>query len=345
MPKIDIAQHLALETAGFLQIHRHATLPLLIHNYSQKTQFERFWTAETLISRGLVTDLEGHIVARPFAKFFNLDEHIGLFGALPQSTFEVFEKMDGSMGILFHHENELLFATRGSFSSDQAIMAREIFAQKYPDAILNPAHTYLVEIIYPENRIVVNYGEMTDLILLGIIETKTGIELPLENVGLPLVKQYNGFRDLEALREIQEENREGFVIRFENGLRVKVKFEEYVRLHRVVTGLNSRIIWETLAAGNSLDQFLENVPDEFYQWVHTTVAQLKTEFSKIEASAQAEFKHFDDRKAAAEYYLSSTQYPAIMFKMLDNRPYDAIIWQLIRPETTKAFSKTSESDE
>ena len=342
MSTIDLNAHRQLETAGYLQIGRHPSAPLLIHNYSQSAQYERHWIAETLMSRGLITDLEGRVVARPFGKFFNLEEHIGLMGDLPAEPFEVYEKMDGSLGILFHWEGKAQIATRGSFESDQAIRANQIFRAKYAHLQLDPDVTYLLEIIYPENRIVVDYDGLEDLVLLGMIHTNSGQELELVDVGLPLVRRYDGIRDLEALKAIQEANKEGFVVRFQSGLRVKVKFDEYVRLHRILTGVNARTVWESLQAGNGLEAFLESVPDEFYKWVRSVEADLRDRFAALDLQCQQEFKHFESRKEAAEYYLQHTSQPAIMFRMLDARPYDEIIWKLIRPEFQKPFALNNE---
>lgn len=338
MTHIDIDAHWDLESRGYLQIGRHPSAPLLIHNYSQTTQYERNWTPETLMSRGLITDLEGRVVARPFGKFFNLDEHVGLIGPVPEEPFEVYEKMDGSLGIIYHWEGQPAIATRGSFQSDQAIRATEIFERKYRHLALNPANTYLVEIIYPENRIVVDYGRLEDLVLLGIMETATGRELPLEDIGLPVVRRYDGISDLEALRAIQEDNKEGFVVRFRSGLRVKLKFEEYVRLHRIVTGVSTRSVWEALASGSTLEEFLENVPDEFYKWVHAVEADLRQQYTDIEEVCKREFRTFDTRKEAADYFLNHCTHAPILFRMLDGRSYDEIIWKMLRPEFQKAFA-------
>ena len=338
MSHIDIDAHFALEVQGYLQIGRHPSAPLLIHNYSQSTQYERHWTPETLMSRGLITDLEGRVVARPFGKFFNLDEHIGLIGPVPEEPFEVFEKMDGSLGILFHYDGTPAIATRGSFESDQAIKATQIFREKYAHVQLDPTLTYLVEIIYPENRIVVDYHGWEDLVLLAVMHTASGEELPLPEIGLPLVKRYDGINDLEALKKIQDDNKEGFVVRFKSGLRVKLKFDEYVRLHRILTGVSTRTVWEALLSGTSLEEFLEKVPDEFYKWFRTVEQDLRNQFAAIEEVCKAEFRSFENRKDAAEYYLNHCTYPSIMFKMLDDRPYAEIIWKLIKPEYQKAFS-------
>ncbi len=340
--KIDLASHRRLEAEGYLQIGQHASAPLLIHNYSQSAQYERYWVAETLMSRGLITDLEGHVVARPFGKFFNLDEHIGLMGGVPEEPFEVYEKMDGSLGIIYHWDGKAHVATRGSFASEQAIRATAILQKKYGHLVLDPAVTYLVEIIYPENRIVVDYDGLEDLVLLAMMHTETGQELALTDFGLPLVKRYDGLSDLEDLKAIQENNKEGFVVRFASGLRVKVKFEEYVRLHRILTGVNARSVWEVLMAGDSLEAFLEGVPDEFYKWVQGVEQDLRSQYAAIEAQCIGEFKPFENRKEAAEYYLQHCAHPAIMFRMLDGRSYAEIIWKMIRPEHQKAFALNEE---
>ena len=119
---------------------------------------------------------------------------------------------------LYFIDNQPFIATRGSFVSEQAIVATNILHQKYAHISLNTAYTYLFEIIYPQNRIVVDYGTLEDIILIGMLDTKTGKELPLDaSLGFSLVKKYDGIKDIYALKKLEERNREGFVIRFENG--------------------------------------------------------------------------------------------------------------------------------
>jgi RNA ligase len=344
MDFISMDLHRQLAEAGDLQINNHAEFPLLIHNYSAQVQFNRNWTPATLMSRGLITDAEGRVVARPFGKFFNLDEYIGLFGDLPVEPFEVYEKMDGSLGILYFWDGRPHIATRGSFHSEQAEFANQLLRRKYGHVAFDPACTYLFEIIYPENRIVVDYGGLEDLVLLSVVHTATGAELPLDAAwGLPLVRRYDGIQDLAQLRALEEANKEGFVVRFASGLRVKVKFEEYVRLHRVMTGMNARVIWEHLATGTNMAELLEKVPDEFYQWVRKVEADLHAQFAAVEAQAKAEFKVLDDRKATAEYFLRDCAHPAILFKMLDGKSYHEIIWKMIRPVHQPAFRRDEDN--
>ena len=62
------------ESEGLLFSQKHPSLPLTIWNYSDKVQYEGLWDETLLQCRGLVTDDEGNVVARPFKKFFNMEE-------------------------------------------------------------------------------------------------------------------------------------------------------------------------------------------------------------------------------------------------------------------------------
>ena len=113
---------------GLLHKQTHPTKDLTIWNYSPKVQYERLWDDITLQCRGLVTNSKGDIVARPFKKFFNYEEHTP--EEIPNEDYEVYEKMDGSLGILLNYDGEWVITTRGSFTSPQSIKAKELL-EKY----------------------------------------------------------------------------------------------------------------------------------------------------------------------------------------------------------------------
>src|ERR1700735_1376579 len=194
-------------------VQKHPGADLFIYNYTNKAQYEGVWNEITLQCRGLILDAERNIVSRPFKKFFNLEEYPA--DEIPDEPFEVFEKLDGSLGILYWLDDKPYIATRGSFISDQAVHASNILTEKYGDAIakLDRNATYLFEIIYPENRIIVDYGHKDDLVLIAVIDNNTGDDLPLPHVGFPVVKKYSGIGDFNLLKDLAEENKEGFVIR------------------------------------------------------------------------------------------------------------------------------------
>lgn len=329
----------------YISVQPHPEAGLLIYNYTQKAQFDRVWNNETLMCRGLITDLDGNIVARPFQKFFNLSEAIDKGEQLPVEDFEVTEKMDGSLGILYWANGKPHIATRGSFVSDQAIKGTKILHKKYADVPFNPMFTYLFEIIYPSNRIVVDYKGIEDLVLLAQIRTESGIEVGIRDyaINMPIVRKYDGITDIHKLSELQEDNKEGFVIRFASGKRYKVKFDEYVRLHRLVTGVNARSIWDLLRNNQPFDELLDRVPDEFNDWVRATKANLEAEFLEYSDSANFIYnmvRSMPSRKDQAKAILESNAFlSGVIFKMLDGKPYDELIWKLLKPKAEKPYKE------
>lgn len=332
---------------GLVVKNDHPTLPLSIYNYSRTTQYEGKWDNITKSCRGLILDREGNVVAKSFDKFFNLEEHNP--EEIPNEEFEVYEKLDGSLGILFWYQGKWILASKGSFISDQAIKGKNILNSKYNVEPIPKGYTTLVEIIYPENRIVCSYGNDEVLVVLSMVSNASGKELDYdsllkinEETGLPVIKKYDGIQDYKTLKTLISKDREGYVVRFRNGFRIKIKGDEYVRLHRILTGFSNVDIWEYLKDKKDLNELLDKVPDEFDAWVRNTVNELNSQFEGIEKEYQWIFKvtkrveGIEDRKIFAEYAVRYKN-PSILFSMLDNKNYDEIIWKLIRPQYSKPF--------
>lgn len=324
----------------YISIQKHPTEDLYIYNYTQKAQFNRVWTEETMSCRGLIMDGKGNVIARPFKKFFNLEE----CEQLPSENFKVYEKFDGSLGILYWIGNTPYLATRGSFTSDQAIKGTEIL-QKYSMYFdeIDRTKTYLFEIIYPENRIVIDYQGREDIILLAVIDTQTGKDCYLPDFcsGFPFVGTLDGITDVTKIKSREEANKEGFVILFESGMRVKVKFDEYVRLHRLITGINARHVWENLKEGKGIEELIDKVPDEFYKWVKETAGRLQSEYEQIEilCSHTAQLaQSFATRKEQAQFVLKYKN-TSVIFQMLDKKDYSQAIWKIIKPRHEVPFKK------
>ncbi|NDG28092.1 MAG: hypothetical protein EB120_13080 [Proteobacteria bacterium] len=62
---------------------------------------------------------------------------------------------------------------------------------------------------------------------------------------------------------------------------MKIKGEEYVRLHRILTNISTTSIWDVLRSGGDFSELLDKVPDEFDGWVRETVKELNEDFSRI----------------------------------------------------------------
>jgi len=331
---------------GLLYNQVHPKLDLTIWNYTEKVQYEGLWDEITLMCRGLVTNSKGEIVARPFKKFFNMEEG----KHTPTSEFEVYEKMDGSLGIFFYYNGEPVLATRGSFTSDQAIKGREILNKYNWKQGTYEGYTYLFEIIYPENRIVVDYNGLEELIVLGVVETATGKECNYDEMaseGFVLVKKYDGIKDYSTLKSMIANDAEGYVIRFSNGDRMKIKGEEYLRLHKIMTNVSTTAVWEILSSGGDIDAILKDVPDEFYKKIKSYVSTLNYGYYQYWNQLGKTYDYFrfgkygdkevePTKKEFAEYI--KNHHPiakSIMFAMWDGKDYDKIIWKALKPEYKK----------
>lgn len=236
--------------------------------YSESCVYERKWDKFSLMARGLIVHPDSmSVAATPFPKFFNVGEREG---SLPDEPFETFEKLDGSLIILFFWNGKWRTATKGSFESEQAKWAMEWIAKRDFSA-LNTRTTYLLEAIYPENRIVVSY-DYEGLVLLAAYRP-CGSELgyrELLHVGVQTgwrVAQRHHYFTVSALLALAKElpaDREGFVLRFASGLRVKVKGDEYRRIHRLVSRVTPLAVWELLESGEDPEVMRKQLPEEFW---------------------------------------------------------------------------------
>lgn len=334
---------------GYVRQQTHPDHPeLAIFNYTEKCAWDKAWTPETLECRGLIVHKgnEPVVVARPFPKFFNWDER-EIDPTIVQGRVEVTDKLDGSLGIGYRHKEVWRVATRGSFASDQAKWATEWLHGGYLmrgakfTAPLN--WTPLWEILYPANRIVVDYKGYEGLVLLGWRHMGTGeIRGPEEfhnywagdRSDIMPADSFAGALLLEP-----RHNAEGVVVRWlDSGHQVKIKQDDYKRMHAVVTNTTNRTVWASLAAGED-PTTMENLPDEFMSWVKYTKASLeRTHWEKM-AEVEIQFAHVlralngdHSRKDFAAKAQKSPLAPAL-FQKYDGKNVSDWCWRQIKPET------------
>lgn len=337
------------EAEGLIRSQLDHTGKLRIYNYTEAAAYGSVWDAVTMACRGLI-QCDDEIVARPFKKFFNLQE-------LPkdiipwQDPYLVQDKLDGSMIIVAHypqggHQNDFIVATRGSFQSEQALHAREILEDTYADWRPPKGWTALFEILYPANRIVVDYGNTDDLVLIGAVKNHDGEDWPLANLdefgwpGTIVTRMAVNLGEIQRLTEDPENgsNREGFVIVWPvegaPSFRVKVKFAQYVMLHKIVTGLSTTSIWEALS-NDQFQELLEVVPDEWFDTVRKVAGQIVDEFNKIADEAESNLTQVPDadRKVQAEI-VKGLPNPGLLFAMLDGKDTTEKIWKMVKPVWT-----------
>lgn len=234
---------------GAIRCVEHETLPLVLLSYSNAAMVSGTWTWHERVSRGLIIDHDGVIVARPFDKFFNWMEG-GRKTSAP--IVEVYDKVDGSLGIIYWYAGRWRIATRGSFSNEQIKRAEAMLPDGFdPDREL----TVLVEIVYPENRNVVDYGTMAGLVLLGARWRNTGVcfsprhpMLTGRGLSPPVEFTHRTVDEVQGLVN-QRPHLEGVVVRFADGQIFKFKSAAYREAHRAIATLSQRTVAAALIDG------------------------------------------------------------------------------------------------
>lgn len=308
--------------------------------------------------RGLIVNAENDIVARPWAKFFNHNQPEA--GDLDLSEpVEVTDKLDGSLGIVYRElGGGLAVATRGSFTSDQAVHATRLLRVKYAgvDADMVEAVTPLVEIIYPDNRIVVDYDGLDDLVLLGGVEVATGRYLGPQTTALVVdwkgpVARVFGYSTLgDALAAAPRPNSEGLCVRFRDSRIVKVKQDDYVRLHRIVTGLSERTVWQHLMEVKPVSELLDGLPDELHAWVidvaTTLSGAVKDRVRAVRATHDDILADLPAGWTRREYAERAGQHPDLrpfLFMHLDGRDTRIPILKTLKPAGDTRAKNLSET--
>lgn len=262
---------------------------MVLFNYSALAQFKpaSAWNWFEINSRGLIMDADnGDVIARPFRKFWNYGQAMPMNGV---SVVSVSEKLDGSLGILYYRNDEPFIATRGSFTSPQATWATDWFRRHVPTPLPNNRLTYLFEIIYPENRVVVDYGGTKGCFLIGARDMDYGIEMHeaeldyiADEFQLPRPKVYRmeRFEDVLAATEGLTANSEGFVIRTSDNERYKVKGQAYMLAHRIMTGATFNRVLTAVEQGK-YDEMIMGVPDEFLAQVKAWRAEIDDKLTNV----------------------------------------------------------------
>lgn len=356
--KIDLKKLQSYIDQKLIYSQVHNTLPLKVYKYTDTCSFQEKWDEITTQCRGIVLDNEGNIITNCIPKFFNIEQ---LKEPLPNLPYEVYSKLDGSLIHISHFKGERIISSSGSFNSEQALKAKQLLDTKYSNAIFDKEYTYVFEIIYPENKIVVDYGEEEQLILLAIRHTGTGNEVniftsdkPGEISMFPLASKWH--QTIEDVLKKQKQdsfsNEEGVIIKYSNNFRVKIKYSEYVRLHKIISNVSEKMIWEYLKDEKEPEVLLKNIPDELYKWIEETQEKYITQYAEIESKAHLAYfeltKHMNLDKSkevkkefATNVFLKYKSLSSVLFSIFENKSYKKTIWSMLEPDKNNAkYMKT-----
>ena len=322
---------------------------LILFNYTDLCTYERAWDEVTLNARGTVYEIAtGDIIARAFPKFFNYGELSEEKQEEVQNSkdFESFEKMDGSLGIVYYYDGSWRVNTRGSFTSDQAVKAKQMIDILIGLESLNIYTTYLVEIIYPGNRIIVDYGDSEKLVLLAAYKRGSHIDVNVADLFKVFTKSpRSNFDSIEKLQEhlaTLDHTEEGYVVRLGSGERVKFKSRAYLDVARIMNNMTPLAFWKTMKNGKVNSDYLEHLPEEFRLESEHIVTVIEVTYLLKEMELRNEYwehisnsNHYKpERKLIGLKCKEKGLQTGAMFAILDNKDevLEKIIMKEIRPK-------------
>jgi RNA ligase len=281
--------------------------------------------------RGLVFNYEtGEVIGRPLNKFFNHNEPSAPVLGVSDEVV-VMDKLDGSLITVFLFNGKIEVASSGSFHSLQAESARQMVANGvFDDTVIAPGYTYLFELVGPSNRIVLEYPK-DELVYLGSVHLYTGQHYPSRVVPPgwtgPVAQTFEYATFGEALAAQPRKNAEGYVIKRSDGAMVKYKQEDYINLHRLVSNLSERSVWEAMVDGKNVDEIKQGLPEEFHGFVDDAYATIMTDSINIRTGlleTWRNIKHLRNDRRAFAMEATKTPYAKYLFMMLDDRSAEEI---------------------
>ena len=241
--------------------------------------------------RGIIFDTAtGDIIRRPFHKFFNVNEREETQDHVVDlsQSHAILEKLDGSMIAPFVVDDQLIWGTKMGATEvaepvEDFVLLHENYSQ-FARFIIRRGYTPIFEWCSRKQRIVLDYKE-DQLILTAIRDLTTGRYMSLDLVTntadlyfIPTVRAFEPQSDMKSFIEYVRllEDREGFVVRFDDGHMLKLKCDWYVQIHKA----KEKILQDRNIVELILDDKLDDVKAHLPQEDRDRLTQFESDFNK-----------------------------------------------------------------
>lgn len=230
--------------------------------------------------RSITIDIKNEkIVLCPFKKFFNIDEvnetkiDVIKNKLLNAKLVEITDKLDGSMQAARWYNNDIFMS--GSMSLDRNSSWRlddgyEKLTNEHVNMMKeNDRFTFIFEYISLKDAHVVKYSKSDEgLYLLGMRDVYDGEQLPYRdvykfsqkyNVKMAQIENKTIDEILELSKVESSDKKEGWVINIDGHL-IKLKCDDYVKLHGILNSLSSTNTIIKAIAHNTMDDLISKIP-------------------------------------------------------------------------------------
>ena len=291
-------------------------------------------------ARGLILeDKTWKVICYPFNKFFNFGEEYA--DNIDWESAVVETKEDGSLIKIYFYNDEWKIATNGTIDAEDAELQsgpyknfKQLFdaaAEKchFDFSKLNRYFTYCCEICSEFNIIICPQSEIR-LIHIGTRNNRTFQEVEAD-IGIPHPQRYalSSLDDCIAMAATFDFTREGFVCRDKNYHRVKVKSEDYVKAHRMISNnkASEEKILSLICSGEE-EEILSYFPTytTIFQDIIIKRDKLKYLFYEIKKEVFSLKEKGTKRKDFAQL-VKNNDFSFLYFLMYDNSQLNFLDWE------------------
>jgi RNA ligase len=238
------------------------------------------------------------------------------------------EKMDGSLiQVVNDPEYGMVVSTKGGFQHIVSTYAKEYIEENFTPEDFEQGLTYAFELIHPENRIVLDYGDTLKMVLLAVIDIETGKELDIYKPRFSKFERVKIVYDTEQY--LGSDLVEGVVAKVGQH-RYKIKTGEYVRLHRIVTDFTPRRVWESLRDGKSLE--FPDMPEEFQQWLDDTISEVQGNYDAVMAQIKSDYERTKDLSAKELGLTPDIPHKGLIYTLRNGQDISPLVWRIVKPK-------------
>ena len=272
--------------------------------------------------RSVVIDIKrDRLVVTPFKKFRNLNEceETSIENISKRikdaKCVEFSDKLDGSMQAVRYYNDSIVMCGSTSLNPEFSWRLKDGYKMLfnragYIDLIMdNPLLTFIFEYISTKDAHVVVYSkEQEGLYLIGIRNSVTGEEYSYKEVNrfankysIPTTRVFDKTLDdvIKELDDKKSNEAEGFVVNID-GYKVKIKYNDYVSMHRILSEISSiNLVIKNIADG-TFDDMISKVPKAYkdrvmqtanivFKYIHNTELRIKEYFDKAPKDDKKEF--------------------------------------------------------
>lgn len=341
--KYDLNELFRLHEEGWLKMSRYKD-QLYIFCYSPACQYEKHWTPITLAMRGMVLGRQGQVIGQCLPKFFNLCEVEETRPEnLPALPYEIFQKIDGSYTQSFYnpYEKRWQHSSKCSFDNEYIDAAYRFLPASVMEAKMDKFESLISEVRFDEDPM----RRVTDApsglyAITSWRKFSTQIEenpfihtqVLAHNLGINQVEEFDDSLQEKLESFNGEEDTEGYVVRFRNGFRTKLKTAWYLRLNRAIDDFDKSRARDTvktyLTNYNHSLEWIKYLPDELWEEAKEMATRLLEEFeSKVGVVDKLFETHYsEDRKTFALAVKDLPESP-YLFSKFNGKDYKSMIWE------------------